>query len=122
MTVLTIIFIIGYLLYVRMEKMGRVRKEKKYTEFLRPLNGEDLTTLISEAQVALRGFERKNSVAAMQNRAIKFRNTLKIGSEISFKEAGQVVTAPVTGITANKVQVSYKGKRKSISIVKLLPQ
>ena len=102
--------------------MPRVKKVAKFDDLLKPMSGDDLRILISEAQSTLKRYEKENSTAKKMEKAVKLRDSLKIGSTVSFMAEGNKVSAPVIGITADKIQVEFNGKKKNLGLLKILAE
>ena len=102
--------------------MPRGKKVNRFDELLNPMSGDDLKVLIAEAQSALKKYEKENSAAKKMEKAVKLRDSLKIGSSVSFMAEGKKVSAPVIGITADKIQVDFNGKKKSLGLLKIISE
>lgn len=101
--------------------MARTKTEKKYSDFLGPLDVSELKILISEAQAALKAKEMETSLTRRLNDAILLRNSLNIGGNAYFVRKKIIHKGSVLGITEKKVRIKTKADKPiNVDILKLL--
>lgn len=98
-------------------------KTHEFSNFLNPLNGEQLQRLIKEAQAALEVYEKENNLERKKDKAIILRNQLHIGSTAWAKIRKEVFRGPVISINADTIKISGPdGLSKNIKILQLIDE
>lgn len=102
--------------------MARPRKTTKFAEYLGSLNVADLKLLKTEITSEIRVREREAIKAKNEAEALKIRDKIRIGSQITFEQRGSEGTplkAEVIGIFTDKVQVEVEGRKRSIALTRV---
>lgn len=102
--------------------MARI-KTNEFSDFLNPLTGEQLQTLIKEAQSALEIYEKENSLARKKDQAVILRNQLKIGNTAWVKIRREIFTGQVMGINPETIKIVGSNKEsKMFKIMQLIEE
>ena len=101
--------------------MPRPKKTNNYASTLEGLSIDELKMLKNETSAAIRVREREAEQAKRQENATKLRDKIRIGNKITFTQQGKgQLSAEVTGIFADKVQVVVGGRRRSVNLVRIV--
>jgi hypothetical protein len=102
--------------------MARPRKVLKFSSILNPLSVADLKQLKDEITTEIRVKERETSMAKAEENARKVRDKIRIGSKVTFDQRGKggsAAKAEVIGIFADKVQVFFDGRKRTVTLVRI---
>lgn len=101
--------------------MARGRRTNEFGELLKEMDGVKLKTLISEANAALNDYDKKHSKARKMDEAVMMRDQTKIGRTAYILNKKEIITGPVTAISAEKIKIRLSnGKEKPYHILKLI--
>ncbi|MDC7231986.1 MAG: hypothetical protein PQJ58_02045 [Spirochaetales bacterium] len=100
--------------------MARAKKTDKFRKLYQEMSLEDMKTLRTELDYAIKDQIRAAALQARAEEARKLRDTLKIHDTVKFPVKKEIWEGEVVTISVDKVQVVMKdGRKKSVSYQKI---
>lgn len=103
--------------------MPRPRRTQAYRSVIEPLSVIELKNLKTEIDAEIKYRKKEEQRASTIQNIIKTRDKLKIGQKITYKQRAsdkEVISAEVTAIFPDKVQIEINGRKRSVSLAKVL--